>query len=251
MKKEAFYQRILEQHLEGSHATLRGFGITDITTNNRHAEIKNWAHWKQLVGQVLTYNFASPRPELQAYFFGDIPKNVEQVVAVCQNYNIKVFHLQDREEYVDIMDPLTKTILSTIHVSIPRPPPKQPNITPEHSVTKESKNDASRFECLRCGTTFDRKAHLHMHISRKKQCEPRKSNLTLQEVGEQYGLNPQVFECTTCLKQFATKHRLDSHVNKFVCRKVELIPITSVIFQNNTINIQNLNIYTQPPYDRP
>lgn len=106
----------------------------------------------------------------------------------------------------------------------------------------------TEFTCLRCGSAFERKEHLVNHISRKKPCPPDKSDMSLKEVGEQLGLTCQVFECEFCDKKFATKHRLDSHVKNYVCRKNQLVPVNTLnVFQNSTINIQNnfnFNVFT-------
>lgn len=46
-KNEIYYQRkLLETHKKTTH------GITDITTNNEHIEIKHWKNYKNALGQI-------------------------------------------------------------------------------------------------------------------------------------------------------------------------------------------------------
>ena len=54
-RNEAFYQKILERELNGKHMYLRT-GITDITNDEFHAEIKRWSKWRQVVTQIMLYN---------------------------------------------------------------------------------------------------------------------------------------------------------------------------------------------------
>lgn len=71
-KQESTYQTLLEIHLHGTHKRLN-VGITDISTPEFHAEIKEWSCWKSVVGQLFAYNIADPKRELRAYFFGKPP----------------------------------------------------------------------------------------------------------------------------------------------------------------------------------
>lgn len=61
MRDEKIYQFILEKHLGGTHLFLRDVGVTDITTDEFHAEIKHWSDSKKLIGQLMIYNVACPR----------------------------------------------------------------------------------------------------------------------------------------------------------------------------------------------
>ena len=54
-KNEKFYQLLLENYLGGTHKTL-SCGITDVTTDTCHAEIKEWSSWKEAIGQLTCYS---------------------------------------------------------------------------------------------------------------------------------------------------------------------------------------------------
>lgn len=51
--KEEYYQFHLEFHFGASHLVC-DTGITDITTDDMHIEIKNWKWWKEVIGQLLS-----------------------------------------------------------------------------------------------------------------------------------------------------------------------------------------------------
>jgi hypothetical protein len=97
---EQFFQRQLEFHLNGTHKNIPLVGITDISTDAFHVEVKNWTRWKEVIGQLLCYNQFQPRPELRAYFFGKLPSKAQQAVIVeCFTAsfkavaNIVVYHI--------------------------------------------------------------------------------------------------------------------------------------------------------------
>ena len=54
--------------LQGGHKKLKS-GITDITTDFIHAEIKNWDSWKDAIGQLCVYQINDPKEKLEVYFF--------------------------------------------------------------------------------------------------------------------------------------------------------------------------------------
>lgn len=68
---EKDYQILLSRILGKSHKKNK-FGITDISTDNSHIEIKNWYNYKNCLGQLKSYNTADPKNFLIAAFFGDI-----------------------------------------------------------------------------------------------------------------------------------------------------------------------------------
>ena len=70
---EDVYQAILESYLGGTHKIL-SIGITDITTEHFHAELKEWKCWKEAIGQLLAYNTVDRKKELRMYLFGRKPK---------------------------------------------------------------------------------------------------------------------------------------------------------------------------------
>jgi chromosome segregation ATPase len=74
-RNELYYQRFLERLLSASHCKT-SFGVTDITTENEHIEIKHWRNYKAALGQLLSYNFNDDK-NLCAYFFGYIEQTNE------------------------------------------------------------------------------------------------------------------------------------------------------------------------------
>lgn len=111
-KKETFYQKIVENYLQGSHKKLL-LGVTDVTNDRVHAEIKKWECFAHAVGQLTIYNVLDPKEELQIYLFGKTNKkttdhiikllteqkfvvhtfkqNVHSVTIHCHNTNQDVF----------------------------------------------------------------------------------------------------------------------------------------------------------------
>ena len=61
-KNEQFYQLIVEKYLGHTHKRIT-CGITDITTETIHAEIKRWNNFKEAIGQLTTYNIVDPKEE--------------------------------------------------------------------------------------------------------------------------------------------------------------------------------------------
>lgn len=67
-KPEVFYQRILEQRYNGSHLATTA-GVTDVTTNSMHIEIKRASNWLDAFRQLLAYNAVEEREYLRLYLF--------------------------------------------------------------------------------------------------------------------------------------------------------------------------------------
>lgn len=90
---EDVYQKILERHLGGTHQYLR-IGVTDITTDMFHAEIKEWSCYKEAIGQLMCYNCEDPRLELRLYLFGkEFTSQLSCMLAACKQLRIRVFSL--------------------------------------------------------------------------------------------------------------------------------------------------------------
>jgi hypothetical protein len=101
---EKVYQKYLESILNGKHVDYGIYGVSDITTNEFHAEIKSWKSWKNVMGQLISYNEASPRDELRAYMYGDLPidKKLETIKSLLNKFNISVFHIEICQEVLII-----------------------------------------------------------------------------------------------------------------------------------------------------
>lgn len=85
-KRENTYQRLLEKFcFPGATHVKNACGVTDITTDMVHAEIKRFDCWKESIGQLLAYHTVMPRSELHAYLFG-------KYSTACKNTAVSVLH---------------------------------------------------------------------------------------------------------------------------------------------------------------
>lgn len=123
-KQESFYQAIVEEYLGGTHKRIMSndecVGITDITTDTIHAEIKTFSCFKEACGQLLWYGKFDPGKELQMYLFGDIPTG-RRAKLICQaiqsHFGIKVFTFEESSEKVFIVCMETGKILFTKYMT--------------------------------------------------------------------------------------------------------------------------------------
>lgn len=91
IRNEAFYQNITEEYLKGTHKTL-ACGITDITNDNCHAEIKKWEDYKYAIGQLMCYNVFDPKETKKLFLFGTAAKKLKKVVQeLCECFNIEIY----------------------------------------------------------------------------------------------------------------------------------------------------------------
>jgi hypothetical protein len=112
-KTEVFYQAIVEKYLGGTHSK-NDAGVTDVTTDNIHAEIKELISFKSAIGQLLSYNVSSPKKELQVYIFNNSNKKKMQIAAnIFKELDIKVFTFDVLSEKVDIIEYQTNNIVFT------------------------------------------------------------------------------------------------------------------------------------------
>lgn len=104
-QKESYYQKILENHLNGQHLTV-GTGITDVSTDGIHAEIKIWRDYRQGIAQLLLYNAASKRDRLQLYLFGNCTKTKHKQIVIdyVPTLNIEVYEFVHDGKDVQIVD---------------------------------------------------------------------------------------------------------------------------------------------------
>lgn len=98
-RKESFYQKYLEKQFGGTHKKLKR-GITDITTENKHIEIKNWISWKDALYQLLLYNIDDRKDYLEVYLFGSTPPpdKKQMIFESFQYYNIIPYEIIDNED---------------------------------------------------------------------------------------------------------------------------------------------------------
>lgn len=115
-KNELFYQLALEKHFGYSHKKV-GCGITDITTDTFHAEIKIWEKYMYGVGQLLCYNTFEEK-DLRIYLFGR-RTSTATAMKTFDKYNIKAFQLtyNEKDKQVVISDVKTKKMVEVIDIS--------------------------------------------------------------------------------------------------------------------------------------
>ena len=95
---ESYYQKFLETLLNGTHKRLK-CGITDITTDDFHAEIKNWSDWKEAVGQLICYNKHDPKNEMRLYLFGSCnEKKLNMIHEDCKSFDIIIYNILNNED---------------------------------------------------------------------------------------------------------------------------------------------------------
>lgn len=103
-KSEKYYQHITEKFLGGTHKKVM-CGITDISTDNLHAEIKHAKDYKDAIGQITCYNQVDPKPNLHLYLFGKAGKQLlETAKHLCSGLNIKLFIFTHSKNIVNIVD---------------------------------------------------------------------------------------------------------------------------------------------------
>lgn len=103
-KNEDFYQGIMEQHYNATHKTLE-CGITDVTTNDAHYEIKRWSCWKEALSQLILYNDDDPKEHMYACFFeicGEQQK--KKVQSRFAKYNITCLEFREEKNSITLCD---------------------------------------------------------------------------------------------------------------------------------------------------
>ena len=101
-RKEAYYQDFLERQLGGQRLVIPGIGITDVTTDNMHCEIKSWIGYHQVPGQLSKYNLRAPRRRLCVYFFGPVPsaRKIETIEELMQRHGIEMYSIDENDAIV-------------------------------------------------------------------------------------------------------------------------------------------------------
>lgn len=101
--KEEFFQILLEIFYKSTHKNLE-IGVTDITTDNMHGEIKRWNCWKESIGQLLAYNKDCPKDNLNVYLFGDYKLEYKVRAAnVLKECNINIFDCEYNKDKSEII----------------------------------------------------------------------------------------------------------------------------------------------------
>ena len=103
-KREQFFQKLLENHYGARHKKLKS-GVTDITTDDFHGEIKIWDMWKHALGQLMCYNAENEKHEMRVYLFGscDSTKKIT-IIERFKSFDIRVFYFEEDEYDVYLME---------------------------------------------------------------------------------------------------------------------------------------------------
>jgi hypothetical protein len=103
-KNEDFYQDILEKYFKATHKRL-AIGITDITTEDTHIEIKRWSCWREAFAQLILYNSHDPKEKLYACFFGEYAQPAKTLaIASLKQQNIICFELQNTQDAIHMVN---------------------------------------------------------------------------------------------------------------------------------------------------
>jgi hypothetical protein len=115
-KNEYFYQKLLEDIVKGEHKKLK-CGITDITTDISHIEIKQWKSYMAGIGQLLCYNTEDPKEELYLYLFGKRTDKLKKLVLLhCEEFNIIPFAMSYTDNVLTIRKVNDDTIVYSKNV---------------------------------------------------------------------------------------------------------------------------------------
>lgn len=108
---------IVENYLGGTHKKLK-CGITDVTNDTTHAEIKNFERFNDVFGQLFRYNREDPKERLQVYLFGKPPSNnmIQQIVGAMKDAGFEVYTFVHTAVTVDIIEYETKNIVYTYSI---------------------------------------------------------------------------------------------------------------------------------------
>lgn len=106
---EQFYQKHLERIYGCGHTILRVSGVTDLSTDKYHIELKNWVKWKEGVGQLICYSVEHPVDELRLYLFGNLPAKYKEIVDIIKQTKIIPYCCSIDGEYIIIQNMLTET----------------------------------------------------------------------------------------------------------------------------------------------
>lgn len=87
-------------------------GITDITTDEMHAEIKEWNLWKHALGQLIVYNCSRKRDRLCMFLFGKYAAAAKKTaVETLLQQNIEPYEVNIHHNQFTIRDMRTSEII--------------------------------------------------------------------------------------------------------------------------------------------
>ena len=218
-KNESYFQYYMEKYLGGRHMRLES-GITDITNNKIHAELKKWISWKNGVGQLQIYCSEEYREELHLYLFGPSPKKKQVYIKLLLKSNIKPFEMSLNDKGFDIIDLINnKTIYTFIDKSIIKllkTPIVIPIVKPIVKPVDKSIKDKDEHNCPRCGYKTNILCNFIKHLEKKNICKSNLVDISLDEIKLKYTEEkPITHVCEDCDTSFFSKSSYYAH--KKVC----------------------------------
>ncbi|KAJ3030821.1 hypothetical protein HDV00_008641 [Rhizophlyctis rosea] len=98
-KDERHFQAILQRELNSGRMRVQRLGITDITTDDAHIEIKRWNRFHEVPGQLAKYNQGAPRQVQQVYFFGQTPgqQRLQDIYKLMRTFGIEVYSFDEND----------------------------------------------------------------------------------------------------------------------------------------------------------
>jgi len=106
-KQEKFFQSFLEKEVGGGHKVNK-YGITDVSTETMHIEIKPWRLYKHCLGQLTAYNHMDNK-QLVAALYGNVHKKKDLIIKLFHDHNIQVWELHDIKGNVQIIKHIKTT----------------------------------------------------------------------------------------------------------------------------------------------
>lgn len=123
-RNENYYQRFLERKFSATHKRTK-YGITDITTDTQHIEIKHWKDYKSALGQLLSYNHNDDKI-LYVYFFGKVKDEQRtNIIELYRNKGVNICEFEDTPNGIEIKklldlksdDPVLEFIKTTCNLN--------------------------------------------------------------------------------------------------------------------------------------
>jgi hypothetical protein len=107
-KHESHFQRILQNKFQAEHKHIVGVGVTDITTDDAHIEIKRWKYYDDVTGQLAKYQRALARPRSCVYYFGRMPnsRRLNEIFELMAAANIEVYWFDEEDDSIHSHQPV-------------------------------------------------------------------------------------------------------------------------------------------------
>lgn len=105
LPKNIEHYRELVEAMTGGRRNRLDSGVTNVSTNEFHAEVKPWRSFAKALGRLLAFDVDDNKRELRVYFFGEYAESDKQIVLqVFTRYNIRCFEFVDEFTCREIID---------------------------------------------------------------------------------------------------------------------------------------------------